>query len=501
MPEEMCRNGIENFLPLVNNVTGDRLEFITKSRVENCTVKSNLEIKHGPLTITETHSGDCKKREYAFNSPEYRKFFLCRNDATESIMNTNEVVTSLDNLNEEIAELEDQQPQDGRSTQNSVPPSETKNCKQVSIFQHLTDADTLNSSGKPLSNAAAILQQDRYYVNAKGRLDKFDKIDEYFTSKELRSAYGKMISGQLPLRLEKLITQRPLNLPLEVVLEVCSEKNEISIISIKEFSKENERSEEAISEEQPIADSGELVENNTSSNIAKPSQSDDKNDKYYPYRSKYRAYIEDLTNDEFIYCRALALSLRIDTLSYAGTFDEDSLMINLQENTSEEKRRTLSPDILEQTQRRIMDMLAKRAPNLSKRVTNISDLIEKDCGGAKIISSVPKTSASVETQQNLYQASLSCRFNGAHTMIFPCFDETDLKITRNGISKIYKSYDLNSFGRHDNAGFHFSLPSSFEVRAQNGSDYMILNLEIRDANGELVFQDEVSQYGVIKVGN
>ena len=48
-----------------------------------------------------------------------------------------------------------------------------------------------NSSGSPLTDAAAILQQDRFYVNAKNRLDKYDQADNYFTNKSLRATYGQ----------------------------------------------------------------------------------------------------------------------------------------------------------------------------------------------------------------------------------------------------------------------------------------------------------------------
>ena len=48
-----------------------------------------------------------------------------------------------------------------------------QSCETAQIYQHISEADTFNSSGAPLTDAAAILQQDRFYVNAKDRLDKY----------------------------------------------------------------------------------------------------------------------------------------------------------------------------------------------------------------------------------------------------------------------------------------------------------------------------------------
>ena len=44
-----------------------------------------------------------------------------------------------------------------------------QSCETAHIYQHISEADTFNSSGAPLTDAAAILQQDRFYVNAKDR--------------------------------------------------------------------------------------------------------------------------------------------------------------------------------------------------------------------------------------------------------------------------------------------------------------------------------------------
>lgn len=66
-------------------------------------------------------------------------------------------------------------------------------CETSYIRQHVTAADKVNSRGAPLSDPAAFLQQDRYWVHAKGRVDAMDLRDYITTTKEARAWYGQAV--------------------------------------------------------------------------------------------------------------------------------------------------------------------------------------------------------------------------------------------------------------------------------------------------------------------
>ena len=100
-----------------------------------------------------------------------------------------------------------------------------------------------------------------------------------------------------------------------------------------------------------------------------------------------------------------------------------------------------------------------------------------------------------------YKAVLSCGFNGSHINILACFDGTDLKLTNNGQTGIYKIYNISQLGREYRDGFHINLSTSFSLKAQNSHDTSTLGIKIYDANNTEVYQDMVGQYGVINVGN
>ena len=100
-----------------------------------------------------------------------------------------------------------------------------------------------------------------------------------------------------------------------------------------------------------------------------------------------------------------------------------------------------------------------------------------------------------------YRAVLSCGFNGSHINILACFDGTDLKLTNNGQTGIYKIYNISQLGNEYQDGFHINLSNSFSLTAQNSDDTLTLGIKIYDANDNEVYQDMVGMYGVIKVGN
>ena len=116
-----------------------------------------------------------------------------------------------------------------------------------------------------------------------------------------------------------------------------------------------------------------------------------------------------------------------------------------------------------------------------------------------------KLAAKQEQEKRLamskYKAVLSCEMFGSHVSIAPCFDGTDLKLTNNGQTRIYKIYNISQLGREYGDGLHINLSTSFSLTAQNSHDTFNLGIKIYDANNKEVYQDMVGKYGVIRVRN
>ena len=100
-----------------------------------------------------------------------------------------------------------------------------------------------------------------------------------------------------------------------------------------------------------------------------------------------------------------------------------------------------------------------------------------------------------------YKAVLTCGMNGSHINILACFTDTDLKVTNNGQTGIYKVYNIKQLGSEYQDGFHITLSNSFSLKAQNSHDTLTLGIKIYDANNNETYQDMVGKYGVINVGN
>lgn len=103
-----------------------------------------------------------------------------------------------------------------------------------------------------------------------------------------------------------------------------------------------------------------------------------------------------------------------------------------------------------------------------------------------------------------YYAVLSCEANGTHANIVACFSggkygaDTDLNL--NG--KIFKAYNINQAGDENSNGLAFDLKSDFSIVAQNTSDFLVLKLIITSRlTDKIVFQEEVGQYGVIRISD
>jgi hypothetical protein len=117
--------------------------------------------------------------------------------------------------------------------------------------------------------------------------------------------------------------------------------------------------------------------------------------------------------------------------------------------------------------------------------------------------------SSYSTAQEMpYEAIISCGM-GSHINILACFAggsrgvDTEMKLTNNGRSGMYKAYNFDqSGGREVQDGYHILLSEKFSLKVQNSHKTLILEVKIIDRkNGKVLFQDQASQYGVINVGN
>jgi hypothetical protein len=58
-----------------------------------------------------------------------------------------------------------------------------------------------------------------------------------------------------------------------------------------------------------------------------------------------------------------------------------------------------------------------------------------------------------------------------------------------------------SIGVEDDDGLHFELSDSFSFQANNSSSIFNLRLVIKNDSGKIIFEDVVSQLGIIIVEN
>jgi DNA-binding transcriptional MerR regulator len=107
-----------------------------------------------------------------------------------------------------------------------------------------------------------------------------------------------------------------------------------------------------------------------------------------------------------------------------------------------------------------------------------------------------------------YIATLSCEFQGNHINIAACFvggeysKGTQLRVDNGRDSQIYQAYELLRAGKELPNGLQIDLRESFYIQAQNASDDLSLRLQIsKREGGGVVFENIVSQYGVVRVGN
>jgi len=105
-----------------------------------------------------------------------------------------------------------------------------------------------------------------------------------------------------------------------------------------------------------------------------------------------------------------------------------------------------------------------------------------------------------------YYLVLSCGFNGNHINILACFagryNDTEIELTNGRDYGLYQPYQISGLGKAYSDGLHINLRSTFDFTAQNSADSLILGAKVFSrASGEVLFQKQVSQYGVIRVSN
>ena len=104
-----------------------------------------------------------------------------------------------------------------------------------------------------------------------------------------------------------------------------------------------------------------------------------------------------------------------------------------------------------------------------------------------------------------YTAILSCGMGGGdHTNIVACFVggtygvDTELEIQNGQDYQMYKVYNLSQAGIETYNGLEIYLRSSFNIKAQNSSEFLLLSLEIIDnATGMNLYVDSAAEFGVV----
>ena len=108
-----------------------------------------------------------------------------------------------------------------------------------------------------------------------------------------------------------------------------------------------------------------------------------------------------------------------------------------------------------------------------------------------------------------YKAIISCGMNGNHLNIMACFvgagrygADTQLEITNGSFYKLYPSHNVSRAGRETREGLLIDLKSSFQIKAQNSADNLILSVKIYDRlTNKLLFNKSAAKYGPIYIKN
>ncbi len=111
----------------------------------------------------------------------------------------------------------------------------------------------------------------------------------------------------------------------------------------------------------------------------------------------------------------------------------------------------------------------------------------------------------VDPKEFPYYLLLTCKAGDYPTVIEGCFSgnvNTELELRNGSNYGLYKDYQINTIAKNTKDGYLINLRKNFELKAQNSSDSLILGAKIyKRSNNSLVFEKQVSRFGVIKVSN
>ena len=99
-----------------------------------------------------------------------------------------------------------------------------------------------------------------------------------------------------------------------------------------------------------------------------------------------------------------------------------------------------------------------------------------------------------------YRIVLFCGYDNTHVGIQACFHRTEIKLTSNEQTGVYKYYNIRRLGNEYGDGFHINVSNSFQIIAQNDHATFTLGINIYDEYNNEVYQDMVGGFGVINVG-
>lgn len=143
---------------------------------------------------------------------------------------------------------------------------------------------------------------------------------------------------------------------------------------------------------------------------------------------------------------------------------------------------------------------------------------DKTLSVAEIEKNAEATKRRLESEDNRSRitATLTCRnpYNGTALEVFVCLVNdvvTDIEITANNQSYTITGQDLagrriprlssGDINISDTTRFSFTMPRGAIIRAQNSSDVFILELKVRNGEGNILYSDEEDLYGVVSIEN
>lgn len=111
----------------------------------------------------------------------------------------------------------------------------------------------------------------------------------------------------------------------------------------------------------------------------------------------------------------------------------------------------------------------------------------------------------LEEEPYPFTAVMSCGMNGFENLnLMACLGGdvgTEIEINNGGNYGLYKVYNIPSDWEQTERGVEIPLAQNFAIKMQNSNENLILGLRIFDNYGNIRFQKQVGQYGVISISN